>query len=161
MDDHLALLVGRVILAWGRLDQQLHLFIIAMERAVGTPHLREGRFSERRKIFRRLCMQLTAEPDTYKSAFDACAAQLVRLERMRGRIAHGMAGNNSELAIFLHFPTAFEGADIEKDIDESTFRYGALERLALDIEQCAKDMTSLALEALAAGKLAGRTVPQH
>lgn len=148
MDDSLATLVGKIILAWGRLDQQLHLILMGFWHAASEPMIAEGRFNERRKILRRQCILFAGNDKAYTSKFDKVCAQLVRLERKRGLIAHGHAGRLRESALFLHFPEAFSGdPHPENQLIESTFTFDALGQLEKDIDACSAAIMSLALEA--------------
>jgi hypothetical protein len=88
LDDHLALLVGRVILAWGLFDQQFHATIRSLEQALDEPQTSEGRFNERRKLFRRYCIRLI-QNDKITADLDRFLGRLQKLERFRGRLAHG------------------------------------------------------------------------
>lgn len=160
MDDPLATLVGKVILAWGRLDQQLHLILLGFWHAANEPKVAEGRFSERRKILRRQCLRFADNDENYTSRFDKVCAQLVNLERKRGIIAHGHVGRLRESALFVHWPEAFSGdPEPENHLMESTYTYDALEQLEGDIDECSAALMSLALEAFRSWRLRNPTLP--
>jgi hypothetical protein len=148
MNDRLALAVGKIILAWGRLDQNLHFLIRAMERGLKEPHSLEGRFTERRKIFRRLCMRLALSNEEYERQLDQGLAQLVKLERKRGRIAHGFAGPTDDGAQFLSVPEAFaNSAKPEIELLGNTFSFADLSQLQTDIDASVATLTGLMLDA--------------
>lgn len=162
MSDRLALSVGKIILAWGRLDQTLHLAIKGIEHALGEDFSIEGRFSERRKIFRRLCAHLSNNDKQFLSGFDRTSAQLVRLERKRGRIAHGMSGDMQSSALFLDFGEALLGRrDAEEIVTDGAFSFEALANLETEIQTCSDQLLRHALDALGLWKQAGGTIPQQ
>jgi hypothetical protein len=148
MSDDLALAVGKIILVWGKLDQKLHTLIRASEAKLGEPPSLEGRFTERRKIFRRLCMRLSGGDDGFKRRFDKICTQLVKLERRRGRIAHGFGEKIDDRAFFLDVP-----GSLDKKIDkaalaeESCFTFPQLAELETEIAWVSDEMIRLNVEA--------------
>lgn len=100
VDDNLALLVGRVILAFGALDQALYGAISRLQMKRQQVLFREGggfdmpeiddRFRSRRKQFRLLCNDL--KPDkSFMSRVDRHVDVICRLELPRAHLAHGLA----------------------------------------------------------------------
>jgi hypothetical protein len=160
MSDDLALAVGKIILAWGKLDQQLHVLIRASERQLGDPYSKEGRFTERRKIFRRLSLRLAGDDDSYKRRFDKVCAALVGLERKRGRIAHGYADQIDDGAFFLDVPGSFdEEVDKVALSRESYFTFPALAQLELDIRLVADSLVRLSADAFVIWKRENGSAP--
>jgi len=148
MSDRLALAVGKVVLAWGRLDQQLHVLIRASERRLGLPHTTEGRFTERRKIFRRLCMKVAHSDQAYERKLDRELANLVKLEKKRGRIAHGFASPTADGAYFFDAPEAFKTLgqpEPELMMLENLLSFDQLDALEEEIDECAQRLTRLML----------------
>jgi hypothetical protein len=132
MDDRLALLVGRVILAWGALDQQMHQCIYLVECGFRVEHTREGRFNQRRSLFRRYHVRL-ADEETYSRALDQFLTHLQKLETLRGQIAHGwVTGEFPGGGRFREFPTA-DADNLGLESGWIDLSYGDLERLATDI----------------------------
>jgi hypothetical protein len=150
MSDDIALAVGKIILAWGRLDQELHLLIRSLEHALGETHSQEGRFSERRKIFRRLCIRMVNDEKDYRRRFDRACLQLVRLERKRGKIAHGIMAPVHDGAMFFDVPEALTTLhdQLDQALIDSTFSAWELQRLQTEIGLAAAKNSSLALEAV-------------
>lgn len=150
MSVRLSLAVGKIILAWGRLDQQLHFLIRAMERGLREPHSTEGRFSERRKIFRRLCMRLAINDRDFERGLDRHLAQVVRLERKRGRIAHGFAGPTEDGALFFNAPEAFASfgtAEPENQLLENHFTFAEMASLEGEIDAQRAQLARLMIDA--------------
>lgn len=150
MDDHLPLAVGKIILAWGRLDQQLHLLIRASERRLKKEPSSEGRFTERRKIFRRLCMEVAGNDEAYERRLDRLLAQLVKLERKRGTIAHGYAGETADGGMFFNALDAMDalyGKAPEDRLVENLFTFTELAELEADIEKCRENLARIMFEA--------------
>ncbi len=146
MDDRLALLVGRVILAWGLFDQQLHATIVSLEMALDEPHKKEGRFNERRKLFRRYAARL-APTQEFVSDLDRFCGQLQKLETLRGRIAHGWA---NEIEGGIEFYDHLEAIDDSMPVQppEWFISFDRLERLPDEIEAARGELIFLQIEAI-------------
>lgn len=91
MSDRIALLVGRVILAWGELDQ--HIYRMLMTFQAGKPRTEfEPRFKHRLKLIRRHVVEITRGDAAILADFDRTNMTLINLERRRAHLAHGMLG---------------------------------------------------------------------
>lgn len=144
--DRLALAVGKIILAWGGLDSQLHMCIRQFEGRLGVAPSKEGRFSQRRKIFRRLAMRLTNDDPSYGSDFDRVFTRVVALERKRGRIAHGSARHNELGGGFLNVPEAL-AAKPDEPI-ENFHSYEELSDILVGIYEATGEIIRLSTKAL-------------
>lgn len=115
------------------------------------PHSEEGRFTERRKIFRRLNMRVANDDDSYKRELDRELAQLVKLERKRGCIAHGFAKPIEDGAYFFDVPESFAnftGTEEPEDMMlQNPFSFAELEQLETDIHDCTAELARLMLAA--------------
>jgi hypothetical protein len=101
MDDSLALLIGRVILAFGRLDQIVWIAVDTLETKRATQALRRGeakgferteidrRFEHRLKHLRRLCVAHSGNDPTFMTRVDRTLQEVRVLERIRAHLAHG------------------------------------------------------------------------
>ena len=100
MDDALALLVGKVILASAKLDQTLwgqigHLAVAKrdLDRTQGqirtTAEETDDRFSRRLKHFRRLSLELAPNNQKLMSEIDRTLHEIKDIERIRAHLAHG------------------------------------------------------------------------
>lgn len=148
MDDHIALLVGRVILAWGELDQHLYLSLRELPRILGQPEVKEGRFFERRKLFRRYCVAL-AQDDPFAARLDRFLGQtLAGLETSRGQIAHGFAMPWVDDVVFLHVPEIFATKPGEQAEEKRIFTRENLVTLASDIDAAKMEIIRLTLDAI-------------
>lgn len=95
-------------------------------------------------------MRMTSGDDAYKRNFDRACAQLVRLERKRGKIAHGIAAETENGAMFFVVPEALAALydKPEEQLMESMFSFAELEQLEADITKAAAKNATLGLEAL-------------
>lgn len=114
------------------------------------PHSNEGRFTERRKIFRRLNMRVAGNDEAYESELDRELSRLVRLEKRRGRVAHGFAAETKAGGYFFDAPEALAVFDEQASGElffEASFSYEEMGRLVAEIDECARELTRLTLTA--------------
>lgn len=148
MDD-LALLVGRVILAWGALDQQLHYSLNTLSLALGEPWERgEGRFSERKKLFRRKLVKLNSGDDAIRNLDRFLCGYLDVVESERGIIAHGMVSARENGARFLHMPEFLGTTIVGDSIPAAYFTHQQLERLVWEIQDAMGLIMALTFDAI-------------
>jgi hypothetical protein len=92
--DYVAFLIGRIIMAWGVIDQRLYFDIIRFER-VAKPHLYpyqvsvDSRFEHRLSEWRRLCVSLSHGSSRKASAVDRAITSIKNLVSVRHHLAHG------------------------------------------------------------------------
>ena len=129
MDDALALLVGKVILAYAKLDQTLwgqigHLAVAKrdLDRAQGqirtTTEEADDRFSRRLKHFRRLSSELTSNNQMLMSEIDRTLQEIRDIERIRAHLAHGWLSLSEDWISVLDHR---EGRDFFRAIREADF----------------------------------------
>jgi hypothetical protein len=147
MSDHLALLVGRVILAWGHLDQQLHVALRHLSGSLNEPYQPDGRFNERRKMFRRLCVRMANGDSAYTSKLDRFCGDLQKLERARGHIAHGLAVHEERGAHFHDLPSTLLD---EESRPETFISHEGLGEIETDIQKAAIKLINLTFDAVRA-----------
>ncbi len=95
-------------------------------------------------------MRLVRNDKQFERRFDKACANLVALERKRGRIAHGYAGAVKDSTLFLQFPEVMANLrPPEEMLLENSFTFDDLERLEGKINECSKTLIILALDALA------------
>jgi hypothetical protein len=141
MSDRLALLVGKIILAWGAFDQHLHTSIHIFETMLRLEPSKDTRFSERKKILRRLAVAF-AEDQSFTRRLDDFWRRLGLLERDRGYIAHGWATPDAEGATFRDFPEMLEAKK------PRYFTFAELEALHGAIDAALQEAIGLQSEAL-------------
>lgn len=147
--DGLALLVGRVILAWGALDQQLHYSLNSLSRALGEPWERnEGRFSERKRLFRRKLVKLNLSDDAIRNLDRFLCGYLDVVESERGVIAHGMISARENGARFLNMPEFLGTVIVGDSIPAKHFTHQQLERLEWEIQDAMGLIMSFTFDAI-------------
>lgn len=90
IDDRLALLIGRVILAFGNLDQQIYHSIQMLCASAGTTPTADNRFAHRLKELRSLVRLLADNDRAFMSEFDTFQGELKDVEQKRADLAHGI-----------------------------------------------------------------------
>jgi hypothetical protein len=101
MDERLALIIGKIILAYGRLDQQLWSILAIMalkhasdqvvrgERQWMEPEEIDKRFDRRLAHYRRLCAALSQNDSSVLAIVDRMLNEIRDVERIRAHMAHG------------------------------------------------------------------------
>lgn len=91
MDDTIALLVGRVILAWGSLDQKVRNVAVTLQANRGQDFEEpDDRFRHRLTLLRRLFARETGGDQSFLAEFDTLRNTIGELERKRAHLAHGI-----------------------------------------------------------------------
>jgi len=89
MDDTIALIIGRVILAWAALDTQLHFTLEDLNRRTTEEFKFESRFKHRIQLLRKLLVKAGGNKPTM-SRFDNFAGRVEVFADKRGKLAHGI-----------------------------------------------------------------------
>jgi hypothetical protein len=90
LDDGLALKIGRVILAFGNLDQQIYHAIKMLSASAGSIPVLDDRFKHRMRELRSLMQTLTGNDPAFMSEYDRFQDQVRNVEQRRADLAHGI-----------------------------------------------------------------------
>ena len=113
MDDNLAILVGRVILAWGVFDTQLNFTIEDLGKHGSEPFAFEGRYKQRMRRLRSLLVESGAEAGT-QSLFDRFCTSAGDLFSKRSNLAHGVVSSADGIILVFDYETAAAASALVK-----------------------------------------------
>ena len=158
VSDHLALLVGRIILTWGQLDQNLYSHISMLQKRAGDAAPIDTRFAKRKKHLRRL-ISLSDQNAPLLPRLDSVYHRLRILERNRAHVAHGACwGGDGEIKIhdareiwdFNNALSAIEGPvkfpdyeRLHKEHVDIVYSANELTRIAENIEEETENIVSI------------------
>jgi hypothetical protein len=150
-EDVLPLLVGKIILAFGRLDQeiqtQIHWFEKDKTRDESQRERIDGRFSHRTKQFRRHLVRLTADKSPEVRRYDKAIGAVAKAVEIRGRLTHGRVVSKGDAVAVADVGGLQKWYDeIGKKVGLPGMRHVIVQYTAAELVQAADDLETAQLE---------------